>query len=113
MAGEPELGEELLGAAVDASLSRGARLLGVVHVATPGEASTLSMAREPQGRAVAAPRYAGSACDAKASTLQRQCCTPPPPYEIIAPAHIWSLELELEKGKERSRRAAPARPSTQ
>ena len=92
MAGEPELGEELLGAAVDASLSRGARLLGVVHVATPGEASTLSMAREPQGRAVAAPRYAGSACDAKASTLQRQCCTPPPPYEIIAPAHIWSLE---------------------
>ena len=69
MAGEPELGEELLGAAVDASLSRGARLLGVVHVATPGEASTWSMARVPQGRAVAAPRYAGSAYDATASVL--------------------------------------------
>ena len=33
MAGEAELGEALLGAAVDASLSRGFRLLGVVHVA--------------------------------------------------------------------------------
>ena len=61
MAGEAELGEALLGAAVDASLSRGLCLHGVVHVAPPGEASTWSMARAPQGRAVAAPRYAGSA----------------------------------------------------
>ena len=94
MAGEAELGEALLGAAVDASLSRGFRLPGGVHVAPPGEASTWSMARAPQGRAVAAQPQAVEGTK------------PPPPYEHMAFTHIWNLELPEESMKVRKYESA-------